>query len=174
MPSALSSPVTAYQARRTADHGCFLHDSLDLSVANAPDIIGCASRDRHNVIIGDRRCATSDHEERREVDFLQTHPYLIANIPTLFIILALARFIRPRACGRLTVLAGLACVPCSLIAFTYEGEYWNPVRLGGIAIGIEDVIYCFAGGALHGWRRCGRSAPGLPRRSRGPSQQSAI
>lgn len=82
------------------------------------------------------------------MDFLRSHPYLIANIPTVLIILVLAYLIRPRAFGQLTVLAGLACVPCALIAFTFEGDYWSPVRVGGFAIGIEDVVFCFAAGAL--------------------------
>ena len=98
-------------------------------------------------------------------EFRRAHPYLIANIPMLALTLLIARSVRPRDYGRLAIAAGLFSLPSSLIAFSFEGDYWTPVRLGGLTIGVEDLVFCFVAGALAwllaGWplRRRIRSTP---------------
>lgn len=82
------------------------------------------------------------------LSFLTDHPYLIANIPMLVATLLVARSVRPREFGRLAIAAGLLNLPSSLIAFTFEDDYWVPVRLGGLEIGIEDLVFCWVAGAL--------------------------
>ena len=80
--------------------------------------------------------------------FLKTHPYLVANIPLLVTIVVVGTCARPRRFAQTFVPAGLLCIPSALIAFTFEGDYWAPDRLGGLMIGIEDVIFSFNAGAL--------------------------
>jgi hypothetical protein len=80
--------------------------------------------------------------------FLSAHPYLVANIPMLVAMLVVGKYVRPREIGRLVAAAGLLNIPGSLIAFTFEGDYWTPVRLGGLKIGVEDLVFCFVAGAL--------------------------
>jgi hypothetical protein len=80
--------------------------------------------------------------------FLSAHPYLIANIPMLVAMIVVWRYARPREVGRLVAPAGLLNIPSSLIAFTFEGDYWTPDRFGGLLIGVEDLVFCFVAGAL--------------------------
>jgi lysylphosphatidylglycerol synthetase-like protein (DUF2156 family) len=81
-------------------------------------------------------------------DFLSAHPYFFANIPMLVAILVGVKYNRPRDVWRLVVPAGLLNIPSSLIAFTFEGDYWTPDRLGGLMIGAEDLVFCVVAGAL--------------------------
>jgi hypothetical protein len=80
--------------------------------------------------------------------FVTDHPYLVANIPVLLAILVAARRLPESGVARLLVPAGLLCLPSALIAFTFDGDYWSPPRLGDLAIGLEDLIFCFDCGAL--------------------------
>lgn len=82
------------------------------------------------------------------MDFLKTHPYLIANLPVLLAVLMLARLARPRSYGRLSLLSGLICISTSVLVPLYNKSYWNPVRLGGWPVGIEDVSFSIAVGAM--------------------------
>jgi hypothetical protein len=82
------------------------------------------------------------------MDFLKTHPYLIANLPVLFTVLLMVKLARPRGYGRLSLLSGLTCIPSSVLALLHNESYWNPVRLGGWPIGLEDVSFSFTVGAM--------------------------
>jgi hypothetical protein len=82
------------------------------------------------------------------MEFFKTHPYLIANIPLLFLILALTKAVQPTQYGRLSLLSGLVCIPYSILALLHNESYWKPVRLGGWPIGIEDLVFTFISGAM--------------------------
>jgi hypothetical protein len=83
-----------------------------------------------------------------QMDFIRTHPYLIANLPVLFLILVAAWIIRPRNHGRISILSGLTCLPCAVLALLHNDRYWKPIRLGNGPIGIEDFIFTFVSGTM--------------------------
>jgi hypothetical protein len=82
------------------------------------------------------------------MDFISTHPYLIANIPLLFLIAMSVKISWPDNYRRLSLWSGLACLPCSILALLHNGSYWNPIRLGNWPIGIEDLIFTFVTGTM--------------------------
>ena len=82
------------------------------------------------------------------MDFLGLHPYLVANIPVLFIILLTARFCLSPDNRKGAVRSGLYCVPAAIFSRFHEVDYWHPLRVGGIVPGAEDLIFCFNAGAI--------------------------
>lgn len=74
-----------------------------------------------------------------------SYPYLVSLIPTaLFALLLCVR--HPRKKTILT--SGLLLSVFSPIAYLHEHEYWNPQRLGGLPVGIEDLLFCFSIGSI--------------------------
>jgi hypothetical protein len=49
---------------------------------------------------------------------------------------------------RLVWLGGLASMPCFIFLIFFENEYWNPVRIGGWILGIEDMLISYSVGAM--------------------------
>lgn len=49
---------------------------------------------------------------------------------------------------RTMVLSGLLCATSAAASIFFDPEYWNPVRIVGSAIGVEDVIFSFANGMI--------------------------
>lgn len=49
---------------------------------------------------------------------------------------------------RLSLLSGFVCLPGSVLGLLHNGTYWNPVRLGGMILGIEDFMFTFIVGVL--------------------------
>ena len=82
------------------------------------------------------------------MDFINTHPYLIANIPLFFLIAIAVKIARPDNYRRLSLWSGLACLPCSILALLHNERYWNPTRLGNWPIGIEDLMFSFVTGTM--------------------------
>jgi hypothetical protein len=78
-------------------------------------------------------------------EFIVLHPYLFAGLPVLALLLVLSSFARDRDYRWTAMFSGFACVPCSVLAATH-GDYWNPVRLGGFAYGVEDLIFTYTAG----------------------------
>ncbi|MDZ7697880.1 MAG: hypothetical protein U5R49_13465 [Deltaproteobacteria bacterium] len=46
------------------------------------------------------------------------------------------------------LLSGLLSAPCSLTTFYFVPEYWRPVRLFDLPIGIEDTLFSFSTGII--------------------------
>lgn len=46
------------------------------------------------------------------------------------------------------LIGGLALVPFSLCSVLHEDAYWSARRLGGLAWGIEDILFTFSVGSL--------------------------
>lgn len=80
------------------------------------------------------------------LDFLRAYPYLFANLPLLFIMFLAAKTVWPRHYGRLTLLCGVAGIPCAALALIHEKSYWTPARLGGLPLGVEDLVFSFVCG----------------------------
>jgi len=79
---------------------------------------------------------------------ISRYPYLFSSIFLLIILILAGKiFLNPRRI-RLVFLEGLASMPCFLFLLFFEGEYWNPARVGGGMVGIEDALISFAVG---GW-----------------------
>jgi hypothetical protein len=98
------------------------------------------------------------------VAFATRYAYLACSLAYAILVVVLARCTVSRVHFRLTILSGLASVPAFVFLIFLEGHYWNPVRVGGLALGIEDAVISFAvaamtwyGVALVGGRRL--SAP---------------
>lgn len=79
-------------------------------------------------------------------EFVKTHPYLFANLPILAAVILLPHLAPNRDYRRAAVFSGLVCLPCSLAEIT-SGEYWRPVLLSRIPIGVEDMIFTYSFGA---------------------------
>lgn len=74
----------------------------------------------------------------------ESYPYLAATLfglPQILFGLAVAGPQR-----RAMAASGVLFMPWSVGAPLFE-SYWSPARLGGLAVGIEDLLYCFQTGA---------------------------
>lgn len=77
---------------------------------------------------------------------INTYPYLFAvllGLPAL-----LAGYVFAHHHRRMMALCGLFTVLFFPLAAIHQVDYWNPQRLGGWILGIEDVICCFSLGSL--------------------------
>ncbi|HLG06782.1 MAG TPA: hypothetical protein VI383_11610 [Gemmatimonadales bacterium] len=79
---------------------------------------------------------------------LAPYLYLLVSVFYSLAIVLLSLVTLPRPGARLTLLSGVIAIPGALLTIFFEGNYWNPTRLGGLSIGIEDVATNFAAGAL--------------------------
>lgn len=76
---------------------------------------------------------------------LAQHPYLAVNlVGTAVALLAVALAGRHRGT---VLLAGAIETLHAPLTPLFDGVYWSPQRLGGLAMGIEDVLVCFSLGA---------------------------
>ena len=74
------------------------------------------------------------------------YPYLsteLIGLPGLALAFIIART------WRLEMLfAGMVLVPFSSLALLHQPDFWNPKRLGGMSLGVEDALYLFQSGAF--------------------------
>lgn len=82
------------------------------------------------------------------VGWIYHYPYFFANILLLIIVMLIGKIFLNQHQFKLVFLGGMANTPCFLFLVFLEGEYWNPVRLGGWKLGIEDALISFIVGAL--------------------------
>ncbi|MGA2262295.1 MAG: hypothetical protein ABSH28_12760, partial [Acidobacteriota bacterium] len=80
-------------------------------------------------------------------EIVKSHPYLFTNVLSLGLVLISAIHLPP-ACRRLILRLGLIMMLSSTFALLFEREYWHPIRAGGWALGIEDLLFTFDSGAL--------------------------
>jgi len=80
------------------------------------------------------------------IDLTGTHTYLLANLLGLPAVLAAFVFLRDQR--RLLLLAGMVEVAHSAPLVFFQGRYWAPERLFGVAWGLEDILVCFSLGCL--------------------------
>ena len=74
---------------------------------------------------------------------LQTYPYLFSGLLWLGVALAVVRMLPHSQHRTLMVRLGLIMIPNFLFSALTEQDYWSPRRLGGWAVGIEDVLCSF-------------------------------
>jgi hypothetical protein len=60
------------------------------------------------------------------------------------------------------ILSGLLSLPCSLTTFYFVPEYWQPVRLFGFTLGIEDTLFSFSTGTIAWFPAAMVYSPKLP------------
>ncbi len=77
--------------------------------------------------------------------YVAAHPYLFSNILSLLLCLGVASAVRPH--GRLVLLGGVLSLP-GFLTELLDADYWNPVRVGRWAVGLEDALCAFDFGAL--------------------------
>jgi hypothetical protein len=82
------------------------------------------------------------------IEIIEDYPYFFANILSSLILLTAGRIFLSRQQWQLMILSGLLSVPCFPFLIFFEKEYWNPVRLGGWMLGIEDLFCSFWVAAL--------------------------
>ena len=75
-------------------------------------------------------------------------PYLSASAVYVAAVLWAARATLPPSQARATILSGLIGLPAALFLPWLERVYWSPVRVGGRAVGVEDLLISFAVSAL--------------------------
>ncbi|MGD0915200.1 MAG: hypothetical protein ABSB22_01970 [Thermodesulfobacteriota bacterium] len=80
--------------------------------------------------------------------FVMNYSYLLSTVAYIAVVLMLGRFTLPREQFRLMHLTGLTSAPVGVLCFFLEGNYWTPPRLGGLRIGIEDILIGYAVGML--------------------------
>jgi hypothetical protein len=77
---------------------------------------------------------------------LGTYPYLLWSLALLA---GLAAGLRLRPQHRTTALVGgMYGAPYAVASLLFVPEYWQPVRLWGLAVGVEDLIFSFANGGI--------------------------
>jgi lycopene cyclase-like protein len=91
------------------------------------------------------------------VSALDGYPYLASAILLLSAALFLAALKPHLRQGMLW--AGVGCAPGALLTVSFVPVYWDPIRLGGSWIGLEDVIFSFATGSLMWFTLFGLSSP---------------
>ena len=81
------------------------------------------------------------------IKFVSMHPYLCESLAGLCVYLIIyAGIMETRRIQIIGSLAALVMLPTYLV---YEGYYWSPVRLGGLGLGIEDVLVLFVLGGTN-------------------------
>ena len=80
------------------------------------------------------------------MEILKTYPYFFANLPLLFLFVILPMSLRSGKEVRIAFYGGIGCIPCSMAAPLYNQDYWQPVRLGHLPYGIEDLIFTYIAG----------------------------
>ena len=74
------------------------------------------------------------------------HLYIV--LVLVLCIVALAVLFLQRSRWRMALIAGALSLPGSFLTGIFVPEYWQPVRLLNWSLGIEDVLFSFATGAL--------------------------
>jgi len=74
------------------------------------------------------------------------YPYFGWSI-SLFLISLLLIYLFPRQ-RRFMILSGIFSVPFALFSVVFIPEYWNPEKIGGLIIGIEDILFSYATGCI--------------------------
>jgi hypothetical protein len=101
------------------------------------------------------------------VTFLwRTYPFLWA---TLFYlgVLFLGIWSLPRGQQQMVVLSGLMNLPAAPFCRFLQGSYWAPTRLGGLPLGLEDILVSFLVAAL-AWLVAAWPFRHRPRKAQGP------
>lgn len=75
-----------------------------------------------------------------------THPYLV--ISTLLLALSGCALLVRRDQWQPMLLSGVLSATWASTAFFFVPHYWNPARLIVFGIGVEDILYSFANGAI--------------------------
>ena len=82
---------------------------------------------------------------------LETYPYCFSNVLCLSGILLAVRLLPVASHRRLILRLGLIMIPngvFSLAHSDYWRDYWHPSRVGGWALGPEDMLFAFNVGAM--------------------------
>lgn len=78
---------------------------------------------------------------------MTSFPYLGSVLVGLAILCPVLAFHPPHR-RRIALLSGLMAIPAGLAqGYLSTSYYWTPVRLGGFATGIEDILFSFEAGA---------------------------
>src|ERR1017187_10110648 len=78
---------------------------------------------------------------------LRAYPYFFANVLWLGGLLLALRWLPSASHRRLVIRLGLVLIPSCLFSPFLFRDYWDQVRIGGWAMGVEDVICSFNVGA---------------------------
>jgi hypothetical protein len=71
------------------------------------------------------------------------YPYLWASLLDFVLFIVLGKLFLPKRQWRIMMATGLAGTAPFAFLILLENEYWAPRRLGGLALGIEDLICSF-------------------------------
>jgi len=74
------------------------------------------------------------------------YPYFGLSI-SLFLIGLFLIFLFPRH-RRFMFLSGIFSLLFALFSIAFIPEYWNPEKIGGLIVGIEDILFSFATGCI--------------------------
>jgi hypothetical protein len=77
------------------------------------------------------------------MDTINSYSYLRATLLATAILSAVAYNLRNQR--KIAFFSGFLHAPSGIFAFTFV-EYWTPERLGGRAVGIEDILFNYASG----------------------------
>ena len=78
----------------------------------------------------------------------QAYPYLFTNIVSFLIFVVGGRLILPKRHWGVMMICGALNAPCFPFLIFLENEYWNPVRVGGWILGVEDILCSFMVAAM--------------------------
>ncbi|MCP4900306.1 MAG: hypothetical protein GY906_25335 [bacterium] len=80
---------------------------------------------------------------------VQQYTYLIWSL-LLFGVFLLLFWVTPHK-RQAMLVASLYSTPYAVASLMFVPEYWTPVRLGNLAIGVEDLVFSFANGGVVWW-----------------------
>ena len=80
------------------------------------------------------------------LESFSAYPYLLSSM-ALFCVAGGLLALSPR-CRNRALLSGLMSMPTSLMSFVFVPEYWQPTRLFGSELGVEDLLFSFATGVV--------------------------
>lgn len=78
---------------------------------------------------------------------MERYPYLVCSLLLLGALAVLWAVARPRQ-RRLILWSGLLSAPLASGACFFVPEYWQPMRVLGTTVGVEDILFSFAMGGL--------------------------
>jgi len=83
------------------------------------------------------------------LNFFKSYPYFNLSILLLFMVFIIFLF---SSRNRSYILfSGILSVPFAFSSLLFIPEYWDPVRIMGTVISIEDVIFSFSTGCMACW-----------------------
>lgn len=82
-------------------------------------------------------------------EIIQQYTYLVWSLLLFGVFLLL--FVATPKKRQAMLVASIYSTPYAVASLMFVPEYWTPVRLGNLVIGVEDLVFSFANGGVAWW-----------------------